>query len=116
MKFIGLDGKTTDIDIKPSDYPARNISDAQTAARKKIVEKYGNQTILEEFPIPKTDLRLDFFLPNINIAIEVHGEQHYKFVKHFHVNKKGFAAAKQRDEMKQKWCEINNIELVVWDA
>ena len=114
MKFVCLDGSTVNMDISARQYPARDISAPQTAARERIKQEFGDQTILEEFTIPKSRLRIDFFLPNINTAIEVHGRQHFEFVKHFHGTHKKFALAKQRDAEKAKWCELNGIELWIW--
>lgn len=116
MRFICLDGSITKIDINPADYPARNISNVQTAARERIKREFGGQIILEEFTIPKSQLRIDFFLPRMNTAVEVHGRQHYEFVKHFHGTKQKFAQAQRRDAEKAHWCELNNIELVIWNA
>jgi len=114
MDFQCLDGSIVSIDIKPSKFPERNISAGQSAAREQIEQQFGNQTILEEFIIPKSKLRLDFFLPNIKVAVEFHGRQHTEFVKHFHGTKKKFLSAKKRDEEKALWCKMNGIELVVW--
>jgi hypothetical protein len=114
MDFISLDGSVVSLDVKPSKFPQRKISAGQTATRARIEREFGNQTILEEFPIPKSQLRLDFFLPNIKVAVEYHGRQHDVFVKHFHGTLKKFQEAKRRDELKAKWCEINGIELVIW--
>ena len=114
MDFVCFDGSIISIEINPAKYPARKISDVQTAARERIKREFGDQIILEEFTIPKSQLRLDFYLPNINIAVEVHGRQHYEFVKHFHGTKKKFTEAQHRDDKKQWWCELNEIELIVW--
>ena len=114
MDFICLDGSVVSIDIKPSKFPERKISAGQTAARERIKQLFGDQIVLEEFPIPKSKLRLDFFLPNIKLAIEYNGRQHDCFVKHFHGTMKGFLQSKQRDEEKASWCALNGIELIVW--
>jgi hypothetical protein len=114
MDFVCLDGSITSIDVKPSKYPTREVSKKQSAARERILKEYGDQIILEEFTIPKTRLRIDFFLPRAGIAIEVHGNQHFEFVKHFHGTKKKFLEAKQNDADKKTWCELNDIQLVVW--
>lgn len=114
MEFVCLDGSIAKQDVKPSSYPAREISTLQTTARDRIRKLFGSQVILEEFTIPKSQLRLDFLLPFIKIAVEVHGEQHDKYVKHFHGTRKNFAEAQKRDEQKAHWCRLNDIELIVW--
>ena len=114
MDFICLDGSITPASVDPRKYPKRQISKIQTAARERIKQELGHQIILEEFVIPKSQMRLDFYLPRINIAVEVQGRQHFEFVKHFHGTKKKFAAAQNRDNLKVEWCAINDIELIVW--
>lgn len=85
-------------------------------AREILKEKYPLITVMEEVSIT---LRwgqyayLDFYIPFYKKAIEVHGEQHYKFVPHFHVSAKGFIDSKKRDSDKIEWCENNGIEIVV---
>ena len=68
-------------------------------------------------PAKKSVLYLDFFIPNAIMAVEVHGEQHFKYVPYFHKSKAGFAQAKKRDLDKKEWCRINEITLVElrWD-
>jgi hypothetical protein len=56
-----------------------------------------------------TGLIADFFIPDLSILIEVHGEQHYKFVKRFHKTKAGFKKSQLRDQKKKDWCELNDI-------
>ena len=71
--------------------------------------------MLQEVAIPlrRTEaLYLDFYIPLLKKAIEVHGEQHYKFVAHFHNNAMGFIKHKKRDNDKKEWCEINGIEYI----
>jgi len=56
--------------------------------------------------------QLDFFLPMRNVCIEVNGEQHYKFISHFHGDKLGFMRAKTNDKRKREWCQLNNLRVV----
>jgi hypothetical protein len=57
-------------------------------------------------------LRADFFIPELPRVIEVHGEQHYKYVKHFHKSETDFAVAQKNDLIKQEWCNLNEIGYV----
>jgi hypothetical protein len=59
----------------------------------------------------KTNLKLDFYLPKYNIAIECQGLQHYKPINFFG-GEKGFDLTIQRDKIKKELCEKNNIKLV----
>lgn len=93
-----------------------NKSELHLRARKIIHALYPTFQILEEVKIPlrKTEnLFLDFYLPLNRKCIEVHGEQHYKFVPYYHQNMMGFMKHKKRDQEKIEWCEINNIQLIV---
>ncbi len=114
MKFINLDGSEQTIDIKPSQYKRKgNASKNHCRIGNILDELFSRQNILEEFVIPRSgNLKLDFFIPSLNIAIEVDGAQHENFVKHFHGDISGFRKAKENDIRKERWCEINNINLI----
>ena len=76
---------------------------------------YPTMQILEEVAIPlrrSETLYLDFYIPLLKKTIEVHGEQHYKFVPFYHSTTLGFIKHKKRDQEKKEWCEINNIEYI----
>lgn len=84
-------------------------------ARTLIHELFPTMQILEEVPIPlrRTEtLYLDFYIPLLKKSIEVHGEQHYKFVPFYHNNLLGFMRHKKRDQEKQEWCELNDITYI----
>ena len=55
--------------------------------------------------------RFDFFLPQYNILIEVHGEQHYKFTKHFYKDRSDFLKAQGRDREKISYCLTHGYTL-----
>ncbi len=117
MKIRRLDNQL--VDWKPdgiSSQDKRAKSSLHQKAKELLYQRYPTQHILEEVDIPvkqgKT-LYLDFYMPMLKRAIEVHGEQHYKMVVHFHGSLKGFARQRKRDNNKQAWCELNNIDLIV---
>lgn len=90
-------------------------SELHISTRKLLTELYPTMTILEEVPIKLThsDLAyLDFYIPLLKIAIEVQGEQHFKFTPFFHGTMNGFLKAKRIDNNKKEWCEINRITLL----
>lgn len=94
----------------------QNKSELHKRARALIKTCYPTLQVLEEVPIPlrkSQTLFMDFYLPLNQKCIEVHGEQHYKFVAFYHKNIMGFAQHKKRDHEKMEWCEINNIEYIV---
>ena len=87
-------------------------------ARELIYETYPSYIVLEEVKLPgsttnKASLYLDFFIPNLKLAFEVHGQQHYKFTPFFHKHRADFLLGQHRDRNKILWCENNEIDLVV---
>jgi len=57
-------------------------------------------------------LYFDFYIKKLNVFIEVQGQQHTQFVKHFHKDKEAFLKQKDRDNLKIIWAEENNFHLV----
>lgn len=90
-----------------------NKSSLHLQARKLITIAFPTLQILEEVPIPlrrSETLYLDFYLPLLKTCIEVHGEQHFKFVPFYHSTILNFLKAKKRDQEKIEWCEKNGIK------
>jgi hypothetical protein len=56
-------------------------------------------------PYKGTKLFFDFFIRELGIFVEVQGEQHEKFVKHFHGDKAGLDAQRARDNLKLQYVE-----------
>lgn len=93
-----------------------NRSTLHLRARQLLSSKYPTLQILEEVPIQlrRSDiLYLDFYLPLTRTCVEVHGEQHYKFVPFYHNNILGFLKSQKRDKEKTEWCDINNIKQII---
>lgn len=76
-----------------------------------INELFPHQKILKEHHIGER-LCLDYFLPHLMIAFEYQGEQHYRFIKHFHKDGKGFLDAQKRDLRKDDLCDEQGITLI----
>ena len=55
--------------------------------------------------------RFDFYLPEKNICIEIDGEQHFKYIPHFHKSLSGFKKQQERDRRKNSYCLANDIKL-----
>ena len=123
MKVLGLNGREyvwnlSKYDVLKNDKGKR--SRHHIRARKLLSDLYSSYRILEEVKLPgstalhrRSVLYLDFYIPNIRKAFEVHGRQHYEFTPFFHKSKAEFLKAKARDEDKIDWCILNNIELTV---
>lgn len=75
-------------------------------------QKYINQIILGE----KENIRVDFYLPNINTIIEYNGAQHYKPTRFGGMTKEkaeiAFIKQQNRDKYLQKFCDNNSIKLI----
>jgi hypothetical protein len=92
-----------------------NRSSLHLNARALLTEYFPTLQILEEVPIPlrkNETLYLDFYVPLKKICLEVHGEQHYKFVPFYHSTMLNFLKSQKRDKEKLEWCDINNIQYI----
>ncbi len=87
-------------------------SSLHLSTRKILHELYPLEQKLEEVPVPGERLYIDFYIPSRRLAVEVHGEQHYKYTPHFHGHITAFMESKQRDLRKIEWCRVNGITLV----
>lgn len=112
MKVVDFEGRentwppsgyTVDLDDK------RPRSTYHKRCRELLSKMYQFDNILEELPLPGIRLFLDFYIPKLNLAIEVHGEQHYAYNPYMHGSKLGFLASRSRDQKKKEWCEMNGI-------
>jgi len=88
-------------------------SKIQKRIKDMLYPHWGADIVFEELPVAGTRMTLDFYNANKKIAVEVDGNQHYKFNKFFHSNsRQNFLAQLQRDDKKEYFCEINQIKLV----
>lgn len=125
MKVKGINGKEYVWNLSGYDVfndDQRKRSKYHIRARGLLKELFSSYRILEEVKLPgstalnrKSVLYVDFYIPTISLAIEVHGEQHYEYNPFFHKSKADFLKAKARDEDKIEWCRLNNIRIVVLD-
>jgi hypothetical protein len=94
--------------------PYCKISKGEDEVEKYLIKhniKYIREYRINDCINPKTNKKLpfDFYLPNYNIVIEYHGEQHYKKTGHFEKRAGGLEELKYRDNIKKQYCIINNI-------
>ena len=123
MKVRGINGKEyiwnlTKYDVFYNDN--RKRSKYHIRARNLLKEIFHSYRILEEVKLPgstelhrKSVLYLDFYIPSLKMAFEVHGEQHYEYNPFFHKSKADFLKSIARDEDKIEWCKINGIEIII---
>jgi len=123
MKVTGLNSREYVWNLEGYSVAAndtRKRSKFHLRARELLKEIFHSYRILEEVKLPgstpshrKGVLFLDFLIPQIKLAVEVHGQQHYEFCPFFHKSKADFVLAKAKDEDKIEWCELNKVDLVV---
>lgn len=121
MKVLGLNGREYNLNLKKYIRNRRSTSSFyHVIARELMGDVFLGYNILEEVKLPgsgsrltRSPLFLDFLIPNLSVAVEVHGQQHYKYIPFFHKTRAGFLRSQVRDNHKEEWCQINNIELVV---
>ena len=58
-------------------------------------------------------LRFDFYIISKKCCIEYHGEQHYRFIKHFSKSNKEWLYRREMDLRKAQYCLENDIPLYV---
>lgn len=116
MIFLSTSGR--EVKLKKSinylvDWEGKCRSRFQERVKSLLKPYWFADIVFEELPVIGTRLTIDFYNANRKIALEVDGNQHYKFNKHFHGNNRSkFLGQLQRDEKKEYFCEINNIRLV----
>ena len=116
MVFFSTSGRTTKLKNPFNyliDWDGKCRSKFQKNVKEMLHAHWFADIVFEELPVIGTRLTIDFYNANKKIALEVDGNQHYKFNKHFHGNNRSkFLGQLQRDEKKEYFCEINNIRLV----
>ena len=74
---------------------------------------WKHDTVLAEYRVPRSLLRLDIFNCSKNIIIEVSPEDHHgTFNKFFHKNRANFKRSIERDMDKIDWAKRNNLTLI----
>ena len=57
-------------------------------------------------------LLADFYLPDLNLIIEMNGEQHYKYVEHFYTKDWTLEDQQIRDDTLRAYCKTHRINLL----
>jgi hypothetical protein len=100
------------------DWDSKSRSKIQFKVKQYLKKYWSNNVVFEEFPVAGTRLTLDFYNASKNIAVEVQGQQHRKYVPFFHQGyKNNYIDQLRRDKQKAEFCTINNIKLIeVYDT
>lgn len=124
MKVYGFDGREYNLGYIKNKY-RKGRSNLHSQCRKLLHNIFSQYPIYEEVTLPgankgnKTSpLMADFFIPELLLIVEVHGEQHYKYTPYFHGaihegGKMNFTLSKIRDQDKIDWCHLNNIDIAI---
>lgn len=81
-------------------------------ARQLLKRMFSTDILLEEVYLPNSQMRLDFYIPGRDVAVEVQGKQHEEYTPHFHGPPDKFHEAMKRDRKKKDFCDMNGIELI----
>ena len=95
-----------------ADWDSKTRSKFQDKVKEFIRPAWEFDVVFEELPVLGTRLSIDIYNASKKIAIEVQGRQHFNYVKHFHKNRQGFIDQLKRDEIKHKFCRLNDIHLI----
>jgi len=116
MEFKTIHGRVKRIkNIKKRiiDWNTPSKSKRQREVKKFLKKYWQSHVVFEEFPVAGTRLSIDFYNANKKIAVEVQGSQHTKYNSFFHGgHKNNYLEQLKRDEMKFKFCELNEIQLI----
>jgi hypothetical protein len=116
MKVVDFEGRETNWPPAghiPRHNDSKPRSELHLRVRAILHKLYPTQPILEEVPLPGLGLFVDFYLPLRKVVIECQGEQHYRFIPHFHTDRRTFVASQNRDQRKVDWCRMNNIDIAI---
>jgi len=97
--------------------PCCNSSKGEDEIEKFLIKnniKYIREYKFDNCINPKTNKKLpfDFYLPDTNLVIEYHGEQHYKKTGYFEQRAGGLEGLQYRDNIKEQFCSTNNISYI----
>lgn len=87
------------------------MSNFETEILEMIKGVFPKYKVIEQHSVfyMGTQLFFDFYIPALNILIECQGEQHYKYVPHFHGLQNEFKGSQKRDQLKREWAEQEHI-------
>jgi len=74
----------------------------------------SNRVVKEHYVKYKgTSLFFDFIIKELNVLVEVQGQQHTKYIRHFHGDMAGFLKQKYRDNLKIAYIQEDNLYSLV---
>jgi hypothetical protein len=109
-------------EIENNFIPKKNIPKESKgeAECRRVLRKFFNRSFNKARPDflnnPVTggqyNLELDCYDPELRLAVEYNGIQHYQYNKFFHRNNDHFLTQKYRDDMKRRICKEHGVTLI----
>lgn len=105
--------------VQPTGRRALTISKGQLeCARvlKKLFPRHEFKTMRPDFlknPKTRRNLELDLYCPELQLAVEYNGAQHYVFTPMYHASPAKFEEQVYRDKLKRRLCKKHNVKLIV---
>jgi len=116
MTFLDLRGRERKLKNPARyrvDWCGSTRSKGQTALKKFLYPYWKDRIILEEMPLVGSKMTFDIVNITDKLIIEHQGEQHQKFIKHFHGTRVSkFLGQIKRDMKKHEWAELNGFSLL----
>ena len=115
--YVDLLVRTTDMDINTAKSEVRRHLSISPWVREdklyELVSKIFPTSIIRREASPSWlgQQRLDIFLPELGLAIEHQGEQHFRPIAAFGGDQ-GFRKTQERDERKRRLCVCNGVTIV----
>ena len=115
--YVDLLLRSTDMDLPTATAEAKSRLSISRWVREDdlcqlVAKLFPNTTIRREASPPWLgQQRLDIYIPDLALAIEHQGEQHYRPIGGFG-GEEGFAKARERDERKRSLCLANGVTMV----
>ncbi len=114
MKFKNIFGREVNKNINKYivNWNGPCKSKAQSNVKQFFRKYWETHIVVEEFPVFGTRMKCDLINLTKKIAVETHGLQHDKFIKHFHKTRNGFKNSIKRDIQKYNWLEKNGFKII----
>ena len=93
------------------------MSKLETLVGKLISKAFPSYRVKTQHYVVYQNTRLlfDYLIPELKIALEVQGEQHFSFTSFYHDTEEDFKNQKFRDKLKTQWADENGYVLIAID-
>jgi hypothetical protein len=98
--------------------PVRNVSSGESECQQVLADIFPGYTFSKvrpnflQNPTTRKNLELDFYCPELNLALEYQGGQHYRFNQSYHNSVQDFYGQLERDRIKQELCTRHGVTLI----